>query len=199
MVEINLVSVSSGSHYLLFGIDKLTTSHFEIQMWITKFGKRAVDWCQSLSLGFCTFMGGDLWLANQPESIVPRCNFFGEQKNSYVGVVANEQPNVKKFLDSIGIHTDSEWEIESVTIPKNLNTPHGMSSKIPKNWFKKREGFLRAEFLRNMKTTSSTDSVLDLLRGEELQGNAAYIVMKNTSNTQYKLYKLEINMTASKV
>ena len=199
MLQIDLIALTGGEHYLEFGMDANQTTSFGIQMWITKYGVRAIDWCQSLSLGFCTFMGGDLWLANQPESIVPRCNFFGEQKDSYVGVVANEQPNVKKLLDSIGIYTDSEWEIESVTIPKNLNTPHGMSSKIPKNWFKRREGFLRAEFLRNMKTTSATDNVLDLLRGEELQGNAAYILMKNVSTTQYKLYKLEIAMTASKI
>ena len=199
MLQIDLIALTGGEHYLEFGMGANQTTHFELQFWVTKHGVRAVDWCQSLSLGFCTFMGGDLWLANQSESIVPRCNFFGEQKVSYVGVVANDPPNVKKLLDSIGIYTDSEWEIESVTIPKNLNTPHGMSSKIPKNWFKRREGFLRAEFLRNMKTTSSTDSVLDLLRGEELQGNAAYILMKNVSTTQYKLYKIEIAMTASKI
>lgn len=199
MLQIDLISITSGEHYLEFGMDSNQITHFEIMLWVTKYGKRAIDWCQSLSLGFCTFMGGDLWLANQPESIVPRCNFFGEQKVSYVGVVANDPPNVKKLLDSIGIYTDSEWEIESVTIPKNLNTPHGMSSKIPKNWFKRREGFLRAEFLRNMKTTSSTDSVLDLLRGEELQGNAAYVLLKNTQTSQVKLYKIDVNMTASKV
>jgi hypothetical protein len=199
MLQIDLIAIQQGEHYLLFGVDANQSTSFGIQLWITKLGVRAMDWVQSLSLGWISFMGGDVWVANQPESIVPRCNFFGEQKVSYVGVVANDPPNVKKLLDSIGIYTDSEWEIESVTIPKNLNTPHGMSSKIPKNWFKRREGFLRAEFLRNMKTTSSTDSVLDLLRGEELQGNAAYILMKNVSTTQYKLYKLEINMTASKI
>jgi hypothetical protein len=199
MLTIDLVSISSGSHYLEFGMDADESTYFELQIWLTKYGKRTVDWLQSLSLGFCTFMGGDLWLHNQPESIVNRCNFFGEQKDCYVGVVANEQPNVIKFLDSIGIHTDAEWEVESVTIPKTLNYPHGMSSRIPKGKFKRREGFLRAEFLRNMKTTSGTDSVIELLKGEPLHGYAAYILMRNTSTSQVKLYKLDINMTRSRI
>jgi len=166
---------------------------------LTKYGTRAVDWLQSLSLGFISFLEGDVWIANQPESIVERCNLFGEKKDCKVGVVANQEPNLVKFLDSIGIHTDSEWEIESVTIPKTLNYPHGMSSKIPKGKFKRREGFLRAEFLRNMKTSSGTDSVLELMKGEPLHGEAAYILMKNTSTSQVKLYRVAINMTTSKI
>ena len=199
MLTIDLVSVSQGSHYLQFGTDSDEVTSFGIQMWITKYGERAVDWLQHLSLGWVSFMGGDLWIQNMPETIVPRNNFFDEQKDMVVGVVANEQPNLVKLLDSIGIHTDQEWTVTSVTIPKTLNHPDGMYSKIPKNWFKKREGFLRAEFLRNMKTSSGTESVIELLKGETLRGNAAYIVLTNTSTTQTKLFKVEIAMTQSKV
>ena len=144
-------------------------------------------------------MGGDLWVQNQPESIVDRCNFFGEKKDMIVGVVANENPNMIKVLDSIGIHTDSEWEITSITIPKTLNYPHGMKSRIPTNRFKRREGIFRAEFLRNMNTTSDTDKVLELMSGEELRGQAAYVIMKNTSTSQVKLFKVDFNMTTSKI
>lgn len=199
MLAIDLISISSGSHYLQFGMDANEDCYFELQCWITHYGKRAVDWLQALSLGYCTFLEGDLWVHNQPESIVPRNNFFGEQKDCYVGVMANEQPNVIKFLDSIGIHTDAEWEIVSVTIPKTMNRPNGMTSKIPKTFFKRREGFLRAEFLRNMKTTDGTERVLDLLRGEELSCYAAYILMKNTSTDQMSLFKVDINATKSKI
>lgn len=199
MLEIQLIAVTGGEHYLTFGMGANETTHFELQFWITKYGIRAVDWLQSLSLGWISFMEGDVWIHNQPESIVKRANFFGEQKDAYIGVVANEQPNDIKLLDSIGIHTDAEWEVVSVTIPKTLNNPDGMYSKIPKAWFKRREGVLRAEFLRNMKTNSSTASVLDLLRGEPLRGNAAYVLLKNTSTSQMKLFKIDVNFTTSKV
>jgi hypothetical protein len=199
MVEIELISHSSGSHYICFGLDTTELSSFGIQMWIVKHGKQAVDWLQSLSLGWISFLRGDLWIMNQPESLVDRCNFFDEQKDCYVGVVANEQPNVVKILDSIGIHTDGEWEVTSITIPHTLNYPNGMKSRIPTNKFKRREGVWRSEFLRNMNTTSANDSVLDLLRGEELRCEAAYIIMKNTSTHQVRLYKVQINMTTSKI
>ena len=199
MLQIDLISQSSGSHYLLFGMDSTSLSSFELQIWITKYGKRAVDWLQSLSLGWISFMGGDLWVMNQPESVVDRCNFFGEKKDMVVGVVANENPNMIKVMDSIGIHTDSEWEVESVTIPKTLNYPNGMSSRIPINRFKRREGIFRAEFLRNMKTSGDAEIVLDLMRGEPLRGYAAFIVIKNTSTSQVKLFKVDFNMTTSKI
>ena len=200
MLEITLTATSDGAHYFCAGLNQNELSNFELQMWIQKFGKRAVDWVQSLSLGWLSFMEGDVWIQNQPETLVERVNFFGEQKETIVGVVANEKANLIKVLDSIGIHTDGEWEIQSVTIPKTLNHPVGMKSRIPKGKFKKREGIWRAEFLRNMNTTSSTvDSVLDLMRGEELRGYAAYLVLRNTQTTQVKLFKLDIAMTSSKI
>jgi len=199
MLEIKLIATSYGSHYLLAGMDSNALSSFQWQIWITKHGRQAIDWCQNLSLGFCTFLRGDLWIHNQPESIVDRCNFFSEKKDYVVGVVANENPNNIKVLDSIGIHTDGEWSVESVTIPKTLNYPNGMSSRIPTSRFKRREGIFRAEFLRNMNTTSATDSVLELMSGEPLRGQAAYCIMKNTSTNQTKLFKIDFNFSTSKI
>jgi len=199
MLDIELTATSSGSHYLIFGMDNNSVSSFSIQIWVTRYGRRAVDWLQSLSMGFVSFMGGDLWIHNSPETVVDRCNFFGEQKDMIVGAVANEEPSLVKVLDSIGIKTDGSWEVQSVTIPKSLSYPNGMSSKIPANRFKRREGFIRSEFLRNELTTSGTASVLELLKGEELRGDYAYLILKNTSTTQVKLYAIEINMTTSKI
>ena len=199
MLEIELTASSSGTHHLLFGLDNTESSSFGIQIWITKFGRQAVDWVQHLSLGWISFLRGDLWVHNQPESLVDRVNFFDEKKDYIVGAVANEQPNMIKVLDSLGIHTDGTWEVTSVTIPKTLNYPHGMKSRIPLGKFKRREGIWRSEFLRNMNTTSDTDSVLDLMRGEELRGQSAYIILKNTSTIQVKLYKIDVAMTTSKI
>jgi len=199
MLQVDLIATSSGAHTVCFGLDNAELSSFEIQMWITKFGRRAVDWVEVLSLGWISFMEGDVWISNQPETLVNRVNFFGEAKDMIVGVVANEQSNVVKILDSIGIRTDGTWEVESITIPKSLSYPHGMSSRIPSGKFKRREGFLRSEFLRNMKTTSASDSVLELMKGEPLRAEAAYLILKNTSTSEVKLFMIEINMTSSKI
>ena len=94
MLQIDLIATTDGTHHLLFGMDSNNLSSFGIQMWITKHGRRAVDWLQHLSLGWISFMGGDVWVQNQPESIVERVNFFGEHKDVYMSVVANENPNM---------------------------------------------------------------------------------------------------------
>ena len=194
--EVQIIAESTGRHYLLFGFSANEMSSFSLQMWITHYGQRAVDWVQALSQGFCTFMGGDIWVHNSTD--VPRNNLFGIQRNSKVGIVANEKADIIKFLDSIGINSDGKWEIESITIPKTLNYPNGMYSKIPKERFKKREGIWQSEFLRNMKTSSGTISAIEAIKGEPLKGNSAYLILKNTDTTECKLFKININMTSSR-
>ena len=194
--QVDLISTSTGKHYLLFGFNQSELASFSLMMWITHYGQRAIDWVQNLSLGFCTFMGGDVYTHNDPN--VPRANLYGEQKEVKVGIVANQDANVVKLFDSIGIHSDEGWEVESITIPKTLNQPNGMYSKIPKGRFLKREGVWRSSFLRNMKSTSGTASVIQAISGESLRGYSAYLVLKNTSTTECKLFKIDINMTKSR-
>ena len=198
--QIDIISTSAGIHHLEFGMDNNEVGDFCIQMWITKYGARAVDWMQSLSMGFITFMGGDLWLHNDENQ--RRCHLFGEQRDCIVGVVSNEDPTHIKLFDSLGVHSDGEWEVMSLTIPETLNYPNGMYSKIPKEIFKKRGGILRAKFLRNMKTTSDTASITEALNGEPLNGYVCYMLLRNTSNPtgeQVKLFEVEVNTSKVRV
>ena len=195
--QIDIIALESGMHYLVFGYDADEIATFSIQIWITKFGARLVDFVQAMGLNFISFMGGDLWIHNDENQ--DRCNLFGEKRDCIVGVVTNESPTEIKLLDSIGIHSNGTWEVVSITIPSSLNYPAGMESKIPTNMFKKRDGVWKARFLRNMKSVSDTASVIDALNGEQLRGYEAYLVMKNTSNSQIKLFKIDINSTLSRV
>lgn len=196
MRQIEIISTSDGRHKVCFGVDSNELIGFYMKIWITHYGRRAIDMLQSMSLGFCSFMGGDLWVHNSND--VPRANLFGEQRYSEVGIVVNEQPNAVKLLDSIGIHSDGQWEIVSLTIPKTVNTPNGQYSKIPKEKFKRREGVLQAEFLRNMKTTSDVAKAIEAISGERLRGQSAYLVLRNTDTTQVKLFEVKCNMTHSR-
>ncbi len=198
--EIQIISSEDGIHYLLFGMNDNEISSFAIQIYIEKHGIRAIDWCESIGLNFITFMGGNLWVQNSTTS--PRCNLFGEQKECKIGIVANEDPTRIKIFDSLGIHSDGQWEVESVIIPPTLNRKIGMSSKIPKELFQKREGVWRANFLRNMKSTSDTESVIDALNGEEMKGYFCYMILKNVNNPngeQVKLFKVDVNETALRI
>ena len=197
MLNIELIATSTGPHRAYFGLDSSTSSSYGVQMYLTKHGKQAVDWVERLSLGFVSFLRGDIWIQNSPDA--DRNNFFGEAKDAVVGVVVNEQPDLVKILDSIGIHTNKEWEVTSVAIPPSLNYPDGMSSKIPSARFKKREGVLKSEFLRNELSTNGTANVLDLLRGESLRGEVAILTLTNTSTDEVRLFKVEIDLTSSKI
>jgi hypothetical protein len=198
--EILLIATTNGTHWLEFGLNNDEIADFSIQLWVEKHGERTVDWCQSLGNGFVTFMGGDLWVHNSDTA--PRCNLYGEQKDCIMGIIANEQPTKVKIFDSIAISTDGEWEITEITIPKSLNYPHGMYSKLPKELFKKRDGVYRAQFLRNMKTHQSTASVIDAINGEPLRGNECYMVLRNVNNPtgeQIKLFKVNIGATSTRI
>jgi len=194
--EIQIMSTVDGSHFLLVGFNASELATFSIQMWIEKTGVRAVDWLQSMSLSFMSFMGGNVYLHNSND--VDRCNLFGEKKDCKVGIVINEQANLVKLFDSLGIHTDGEWEVESLVIPADQNHPNGMASVIPKSFFKKREGILYSEFLRNTKTSGSTIKAIEAMTGEQLRGKVAYLVLKNTSADKVELWEIDVNLTKSR-
>lgn len=191
--QIDILSNVDGTHYLLVGLDNNSLSSFSWQLWITKYGVRMCDWVQAMGLNFISFMGADLWVHNDEST--DRCNLFGEKRDCIVGVVSNEQPLLIKMYDSLGVHTDGEWEVMEITVPPTLNYPDGMYSKIPAQRFKKRQGIWQAEFLRNMKTSSSTASVLDAINGEHLRGYSIYMKLRNTSNDEVKLFRLSVAQT----
>jgi len=197
MEQIDIIATTTGIHYLLFGLSDNELSSFSIQLWITHYGVRMTDWVQSMGLNFLSFMAGDLWVHN--DDTVDRCKLFGEKRDCIVGYVSNIDPLRIKLFDSLEINSNSEWDVLEITIPATLNYPSGMFSKIPPQRFKKRDGVLRAEFLRNMKTNSDTASVIDAINGEALRGQIAYFKMKNTSNDQVMLFKVSVNAQKSKV
>jgi hypothetical protein len=200
MRQVDVISNSDGFHYLLIGMNSNELAGFSLQLWITHHEARYIDWAESLGMNFITFMGGDLWIHN--DDSVKRCNLYGEQKDCIVGIVTNEEPTKVKIFDSLGVHSTGQWEVTDVIIPPSLNYPQGMSSKIPKEQFKKRGGVWQAQFLRNLKTDQSTESVLNSLTGEELKGNEAYLILKNVNNPngeQVKLFKVDVNLSSSRL
>lgn len=192
----SLVANSSGTFYTEIGYGAGMSGTFGLRYYITKTGARMIDWMQGLGIGWISLMGDEIWKHNSDN--VSRCNFFGEQKNMVVGLVFNKDAGVIKILDSMEIHSDGEWVVDSIEIPATLNYPDGMYSKIPQGKFRNREGVLYAEFLRNMKSKSGTISAIQALKGEPLRGDAAYMVLRNTSTDEVSLFKVRINATTSR-
>ncbi|MFA5638625.1 MAG: hypothetical protein WC961_07090 [Anaerovoracaceae bacterium] len=146
---------------------------------------------------FYAFHQGEIYKQNSLTA--NRATFFGVKHDVYVDFIFNEVPEEVKVLDAITIHTNGDWSVDEVDIPANGNYPDGMTSLIPSGLFEKREGKLTAAFLRNRKTTSSVASVLDLINGEALRGQAVYIKLKNTDTDAVRLFKVDIEYSISKV
>ena len=64
MREVEIIASEDGSHFLMIGMDDNEIFSFAMQLYIEKFGDRAIDWCQTIGASFITFMGGDLWIQN---------------------------------------------------------------------------------------------------------------------------------------
>ena len=58
---------------------------------------------------------------------------------------------------------------------------------------------MHAEFMRNMKTSSSTASILELREGEELRGQTATITLENAESGEVVLLDAIINMSDSPI
>ena len=193
---VEIIALTKGEHYVQFGFAQDELASFKVQMWIERKTKRAIDWLGAMSLGFVSFMGGNVWKHNSDN--VPRNNLFGEQKDAKIGFAINEKATVTKILDSLGLYTNGEWEVESVVIPPDLNYPNGMYSRIPKETFQRREGVLYSQFLRNMKTSSGIVNPVEALTGEELRGNSAYVILKHVGGEDVQLWKIDIKAQSSR-
>ena len=195
--QITLTATTDSIHFLQFGFPAGVTGTFSVQAYITRVGARSIDVLCPISLGFLSFMGGNVYVHNDDNA--ERCNLFGQKQDFKIGMIANEMPSQVKILNSLGIKTDSDkWEVESVTVPMNKNYPHGQYSVIPQSAFVKREGVLYADFKRNMKTSSNTVSYIEALTGESLRANAAYVLLKNTDINKVELWELQIDFSKSR-
>jgi len=144
-----------------------------------------------------SFIGEDLYVHNNNES---RGFFYNSLKKMVLNVIVNQNADVTKVLDSITLNTnDGEWEITNIVIPPTPNYPRGMTSKIPNVFFEKRENGIHSEFLRNMKTSSNTESTLELREGDELRGQTATITLENAESGEVVLFDILVNMSDSKI
>ncbi|KKM70172.1 hypothetical protein LCGC14_1443380, partial [marine sediment metagenome] len=144
-----------------------------------------------------SFIGEDLYVHNGNDS---RGFFYNGLKKMVINIVMNEQRNITKVLDTITLNTnDGEWVVTGIDIPATAQYKRGQYSKIPNELFTKRESGMHAEFLRNMKTSSTIASILELREGEELRGQTATITLENAESGEVVLLDAIINMSDSPI
>jgi hypothetical protein len=165
--------------------------------WECTVGLTQADLLRSTARDLISFIDEDLYIHNDN---VNRGYFYDGYKKAELNIIMNERPEFTKVLDAIGLNTnDGTWIVSAIEIPPTPQYPNGQSSKIPNEIFTKRENGMYAEFLRNMKTSSQVESLLELREGEQLRGQTATITLENSATTEVVLFDVVINMSPSKI
>jgi hypothetical protein len=155
------------------------------------------DLLRSTSRDLISFIDEDLYIHNDS---VNRGRFYGVDHAMRLNVIMNESAAFDKILDSISLNTNNgDWVVTDIVLPPTPQYPNGQYSKIPNEVFTNRESGMHSEFLRNMKTSSATESLLELREGEQLRGQTATITLENDATTEVLLFDVVINMSPSKI
>jgi hypothetical protein len=148
------------------------------------------------SMKLVSYIGENLYIHNDN---AVRNNFWGQQRDSIVEVIANEAPSVKKTFEAMALHSNKPWDVPWVGIPADSTYGDGMQSKLPERRFRLMEGIFTANYLRNMKTYTSTASNLDLVRGETLRGYYAEHRLVNDDTVEVTLFKVDVTGNVSRI
>ena len=88
------------------------------------------DYMLGMNQYFYTFNGGNLYQHNANGS---RNNFYGQQYNSQITTVFNQNPLENKIFKTINLESDQAWQA-------NLETDIQQNGFIDSTWFKEKEG-----------------------------------------------------------
>jgi len=184
----NILEVSTTTSSTTTSTSSTTSTTYESQNSGLIFGKG--------SMGLVSYTGEDIHLHNTNET---RNNFWGVQRDSIVDIVSNEAANVIKTFENIAIHSNKPWDINFISLPAGATYTNGMQSKLPESRFRIMEEVYYANYLRNMKTNSSSASNLDLVRGETLRGYYIIHRLINDDTTEMILFKVDVSGSVSKI
>jgi len=157
----------------------------------------AADLLRMSARDLISFIGENLYIHDNNST---RGSFYGSTYAMSLDIIVNENVATTKILDSISLSTnDDGWEVTGIEIPATAQYPNGMYSKIPNEIFTNREDGMHAEFLRNMKTSSNSESLLELREGEQLRGKIATLTLENSTTSEVVLFDVLVNMSESKI
>jgi hypothetical protein len=179
------------------GSDSFTSGDYVDANWLLTIYENGVPILGSTPSEIYSMIGEDIYLHNDSST---RCYFWNAQ-NTYTARIYGglQYPNAIKTFDAIAIHSNASWDVEDIQIPATVNYPNGMQSEIPEGHFEEDEGVFRSDYLCNMKTTSDTANVPDLLNGDTLRGYTIYNDLVGDETTEHNLYKVDIIQRISKM
>lgn len=143
---------------------------------------------------FFTYKTGAIYTHN--DSTVNRCTFYGTKNAREYTIYANQDFYMPKIYFNLSLFSNNDgWSVPEIIIEPNPNYPNGMKSRINENKFIFHDGVLYADFLRNLLTTSSTESLIDLINGDQLRGEVMALKLSESNNNETNLYQADITFT----
>jgi hypothetical protein len=128
---------------------------------------------------------------------VNRCTFYGVKYKQQINWYSNALPLAKKIFRMLGIKSNKKWDVPILLIEADASYTRGMKSKIPATRFELKEGQFYSDYLNNMLTTSSAESVLDLFNGDTLRGNYLKHQIENLEDVEVWILECEVGYDAS--
>lgn len=136
------------------------------------------------------FKDGHVWLADTNPVYN---NFFGQQYQTQLTPVFNEQPTLNKVWNALWLKGTQEdgncvWRADSV------NNEYGQLSRLNKNNWRKKENNFFIDMKRDTTDVTVTDPIIN---GRRMRSEALKVEMQNDYTGEIVLYGLRMNYTLS--
>jgi hypothetical protein len=131
----------------------------------------------------------------------PELNFYGLTKTQLIDFVMNESAITIKRLLTMGIRSNSVFNVDSVTTPVSGSYP-AMNSEIPSALFKLKEGYYWSAYLRDKTNVNLSDPYLRtielaLQNGRQLRGYVFEHVISQNSTSKVVLFSIKTTYVPS--
>jgi len=131
-----------------------------------------------------TFKKGALYLHNSNDT---HNNFYGDQFDSEVHPVSNEEPSARKLYLSMVQESNKVWRADKIT------NQQGQQSSLIESDFEDIEGDFYAQFLKDENTPVTNP----LIEGDDLRSHELKVEMKNKDTGAVKLFSVGFNWSPS--
>jgi hypothetical protein len=128
------------------------------------------DYMLGMNQYFYTFNGGNLYQHNANGN---RNNFYGEQYNSQITTVFNQNPLDNKIFKTINLESDQAWQA-------NLETDIQINGFIDNTWFEKKEGSYFA-YLRQTGEVPALSGQYAMRSANGIGKSTTYTITGNTT------------------
>jgi hypothetical protein len=160
------------------------------------------EWYESIGNTLVSFNEGNLYLHYSNES---RTEYMGVKYPVITAQICNQYTNNVKVFDNIDVYSNKKWRAEGspifddIYILPNAQFVNGMRSKLSYNNFVGKEGKWHSTFLCDINTPGFSNTLLALMNGRRLRGEAMKVTLRNEDENEVFLRQVIFHFTPSEL